>query len=56
MDIQNGCQGTHSESLESYLGSSDGVKLNEPKVIKADIDAGNGVIHVTDMVPIPKQQ
>jgi uncharacterized surface protein with fasciclin (FAS1) repeats len=32
----------------------DGVKVNDAKVIKADIAADNGVIHVIDKVILPK--
>jgi uncharacterized surface protein with fasciclin (FAS1) repeats len=53
---QNGCQGTHSESLEPYLGGSDGVKVNEAKVIKVDIEADNDVSHEIDTVLVPYQQ
>ncbi len=36
------------------IDSSDGVKIGDAKVVKADIVASNGVIHVIDTVLIPK--
>ena len=36
------------------IDSSDGVKVNDATVIKADITASNGVIHVIDKVLIPE--
>ena len=35
------------------IGTSDGVTINNAKVIKADIQAKNGVIHVIDTVLLP---
>ena len=37
------------------IDATDGVKINGAKVIKADIDCGNGVIHVIDTVLLPKE-
>ena len=36
------------------IDSSDGVMVNNAKVIKADIECSNGVIHVIDTVLMPK--
>ena len=36
------------------IDTSDGVKVDNAKVVKADIEADNGVIHVIDSVIIPK--
>ncbi len=36
------------------IDASDGVKIDEAHVIKADIEAENGVIHVIDKVILPK--
>jgi uncharacterized surface protein with fasciclin (FAS1) repeats len=36
------------------IDTSDGVKVNGAKVVKADIAADNGVIHVIDSVITPK--
>jgi uncharacterized surface protein with fasciclin (FAS1) repeats len=41
------------QGKELSIDTKDGVKVNEAKVIKADIEADNGVIHVIDMVLIP---
>lgn len=35
------------------IGTREGVKFNESKLLKADIDASNGVIHVIDSVLMP---
>ena len=37
------------------IDATDGVRVNNAKVVKADIDASNGVIHVIDTVIIPKE-
>jgi uncharacterized surface protein with fasciclin (FAS1) repeats len=37
------------------IDAKDGVKINHAKVVKADIDCGNGVIHVIDTVLLPKE-
>lgn len=37
------------------IDAKDGVKINDAKVVKADIDCGNGVIHVIDTVLLPKK-
>ena len=37
------------------IDSKDGVKVNQAKVVKADVMASNGVIHVIDTVLIPKE-
>jgi transforming growth factor-beta-induced protein len=48
------------KSAETVLGRTvaidarDGVKINNAKVVKADIDCGNGVIHVIDSVLLPR--
>ena len=36
------------------IDTSEGVKVDEAKVVKADIEASNGVIHVIDTVILPK--
>ena len=42
------------QGKELSINTKEGVKVNEAKVIKADIEADNGVIHVIDSVLIPK--
>jgi len=42
------------QGKELSIDTKDGVKVNEAKVVKADIEADNGVIHVIDTVLIPK--
>jgi uncharacterized surface protein with fasciclin (FAS1) repeats len=37
------------------IDGTDGVKINDARVVKADIDCGNGVIHVIDQVLLPKE-
>lgn len=36
--------------------SADGVKVNDAKVVHADIEAGNGVVHVIDKVLLPSNK
>jgi uncharacterized surface protein with fasciclin (FAS1) repeats len=49
------------KSAETVLGQSvaidatDGVKINNANVVEADIDCGNGVIHVIDTVLLPRE-
>jgi uncharacterized surface protein with fasciclin (FAS1) repeats len=42
------------QGAELTLGTSGGVTVDNAKVVKADIVADNGVIHVIDTVVIPK--
>jgi len=37
------------------IDATNGVKINGANVVKADIDCGNGVIHVIDTVLLPKE-
>jgi uncharacterized surface protein with fasciclin (FAS1) repeats len=37
------------------IDAKDGVKINNAKVVKADIETSNGVIHVIDTVLLPKE-
>jgi uncharacterized surface protein with fasciclin (FAS1) repeats len=37
------------------VAAKDGVRIGDAKVTKADLKAGNGVVHVIDTVLIPKQ-
>ena len=39
---------------ELTVDLDDGVKINEATVVQADIETSNGVIHVVDMVILPK--
>jgi uncharacterized surface protein with fasciclin (FAS1) repeats len=49
------------KSAETLLGQTvtidakDGVKVNNAAVVKADVDCGNGVIHVIDTVLLPRE-
>ena len=42
------------EGGEISIDATDGVKVDNAKVVKADIEASNGVIHVIDAVIMPK--
>src|SRR5690606_30090364 len=37
------------------MDTAAGVEINDAKVVKADIDCSNGVIHVIDTVLLPKE-
>lgn len=39
---------------EVMIDSSNGVMINNAKIVKADIECSNGVIHVIDTVLMPK--
>lgn len=42
------------EGTEVAINAKDGVKINDANVIKADIAASNGTVHVIDTVLIPE--
>lgn len=42
------------EGGELSVDATDGVKINDAKVVTADVAASNGVIHVIDQVMLPK--
>lgn len=42
------------QGQELAIDTTDGVMINEAKVILADVEAANGVIHVIDTVLLPK--
>jgi uncharacterized surface protein with fasciclin (FAS1) repeats len=53
-DVKSGEVPTvQGQSLKVAAGK-DGVRIGDAKVVKADIEASNGVIHVIDHVVIPK--
>jgi uncharacterized surface protein with fasciclin (FAS1) repeats len=52
-DVQSGAVQTVEGSSLMVDASSTGVKVNDANVIKTDIVATNGVIHVIDQVVIP---
>jgi uncharacterized surface protein with fasciclin (FAS1) repeats len=37
------------------IDAADGVKVNDSRVLKTDIECANGVIHVIDTVLLPPQ-
>jgi uncharacterized surface protein with fasciclin (FAS1) repeats len=45
-------QTAHGQSV-SVDGTNDGITVNGAKVVKADVDASNGVIHAIDTVLVP---
>lgn len=54
-DLSNTSVGTLNEGRKIKIDLSDGVKINDSNVVKADIEGKNGVIHVIDKVLIPKE-
>ena len=52
-DLEGTPGATTVEGSDVTFDTSDGVKVNDATVIKADIDASNGVIHCIDTVLMP---
>jgi transforming growth factor-beta-induced protein len=52
-DLTNTTVGTLNEGKSIKIDLTDGVKINESRVITADIVGSNGVIHVIDSVLLP---
>ena len=53
-DLKDGMSAKTVQGSEVKIGiSKDGVKVNDAKVIKADVNASNGVVHVIDKVILP---
>ena len=53
-DLKDGMTAKTVQGSEVKIGiSKDGVKVNDAKVIKADVNASNGVVHVIDKVILP---
>jgi uncharacterized surface protein with fasciclin (FAS1) repeats len=53
-DLKDGMKAKTVQGGEVKIGvSKDGVSVNEAKVIKADVNASNGVVHVIDKVILP---
>lgn len=53
-DLSNTMVPTLNEGHKLKVDLSDGVKINDSNVVKADISGKNGVIHVIDKVLIPE--
>jgi len=53
-DLSNTMVPTLNEGHKLKVDLSHGVKINDSKVVKADISGKNGVIHVIDKVLIPE--
>jgi uncharacterized surface protein with fasciclin (FAS1) repeats len=53
-DLKDGMSAKTVQGSDVKIGiSKDGVKVNDAKVIKADVNASNGVVHVIDKVILP---
>ncbi len=53
-DLKDGMKAKTVQGSEVKIGvSKDGVTVNDAKVIKADVGATNGVVHVIDKVILP---
>jgi uncharacterized surface protein with fasciclin (FAS1) repeats len=53
-DLKDGMAAKTVQGGEVKIGiSKDGVKVNDAKVTKADVNASNGVVHVIDKVILP---
>ncbi|MBE0593636.1 MAG: fasciclin domain-containing protein [Gemmatimonadales bacterium] len=54
-DVVNLASATTLEGSTISIDASNGVMINDAKVIQADVRASNGVIHVIDKVLLPPQ-
>jgi uncharacterized surface protein with fasciclin (FAS1) repeats len=52
-DLSDGMMAKTVEGSDVTIGTSDGVSVDGAKVVQADIEASNGVIHVIDKVILP---
>ena len=56
-DLSNGpVETVNGATVEVKVSSKKGVMINDAKVIKADVKASNGVIHVIDSVILPPKK
>jgi uncharacterized surface protein with fasciclin (FAS1) repeats len=53
-DLSDGMTATTVQGNDVTIGTTDGVTVDGAKVVQADIEASNGVIHVIDTVILPK--
>jgi uncharacterized surface protein with fasciclin (FAS1) repeats len=53
-DLSDGMTATTVQGTDVTIGTTDGVTVDGAKVVQADIEASNGVIHVIDTVILPK--
>ncbi|EAQ26038.1 fasciclin domain-containing protein [Roseovarius sp. 217] len=53
-DLSDGMTAATVQGSEVTIGTTDGVTVDSAKVVQADIEATNGVIHVIDTVIMPK--
>lgn len=52
-DVQSLSSATTVEGSDLSIDTSDGVRVNDARVIQADVEADNGVIHVIDTILLP---
>jgi uncharacterized surface protein with fasciclin (FAS1) repeats len=55
-DLQDGMTATTVEGSSITINLGDNVMINQAKVVKADIEASNGVVHVIDSVILPPEE
>ena len=53
-DLSNGMMASTVQGSDVTIMTNNGVSINSAKVVAADIEASNGVIHVIDAVLLPK--
>jgi uncharacterized surface protein with fasciclin (FAS1) repeats len=53
-DLSDGMTANTVQGSDVTIGTTDGVSVDGAKVVQADIEASNGVIHVIDSVILPK--
>ena len=55
-DVTDGATPATLQGATIEVSTTDGVAINGAKVVQADIEASNGVIHVIDTVLLPPEQ
>ena len=55
-DLKDGQMAETVQGSKVKVDLGDGVKINDANVVKADIEASNGVVHVIDKVILPPSE
>ena len=52
-DLESGMEVDTAQGSTVTITNGDGVQVNDARVIRADVEASNGVVHVVDGVLMP---